>query len=92
MAALSRLGIGCDEPLDVRAHYVAPWVAPLVAPPVVPALVGHWCSVPPALRENQVASPSPLDLVAVLRWQGFSPLELVASSLEVDGHPTCPSL
>ena len=41
MNALSRIGIGCDEHLAVRAQQVVPWVAPSVAPPVRPACVGH---------------------------------------------------
>ena len=92
MAALPRIGIGCDEPLAVRSQQVAPWVAPLVALPVGLAHVGHGCGVPPAaVREYQVAAPAPLELVAVLHWQGFAPLELSAAPLEVGGHPTCPS-
>ena len=100
MDALSRLWIGCDEPLGILAQQVVswlallvdPWVALSVAPPVGPARVGHGCGVPPAVRAHQGATPSPLELVAVLRWQGFAPLELAAATLEAGGHPTCPSL
>ena len=82
MAALSRLRIGCNEPLAVWEKQVAPCVALSVAPPVGPARVGHRCSVPPdAVQAQQVAAPATLDLVAVLRWQGFAPLELVAAPL-----------
>ena len=86
MAALSNLGIGCNERLAVRAQQVAPWVAPSVAPPVAlpvgTACVGHWCSVTPAMRAHQVVAPAPLELVVVLHWQGFAPLELAATTLE----------
>ena len=74
MAALSRLGIGCDEPLDVRSQQVEPWVAPSVAPPVGKARVGHGRGLPLDVQAQQVAVPSPLELVAVLHWQGFAPL------------------
>ena len=91
MAALSRLGIGCDDPLSVWAQQVAPWVAPSVAPPMGPVRVGHGCGVPPAVRSQQVAAPETLELVAVLRWQGFAPLDMAAAPLELGSHTTCPS-
>ena len=85
MAALSRLRIGYNETLVFWSHQVAP--------PVGPARVGHGCGVPPAaVWAQQVAAPAPLELVAVLRWQGFAPLELAAAPLEAGGHPTFPSL
>ena len=62
-----------------------------MAPPVGPASVGHRCGVPPAVRAQHVSALSPLELVAIIFWQGFSPLELVAAPLEVGGHPTCTS-
>ena len=85
MAALPRLGIGCNDPLAVRTQQVAQWVA------LGPAHVGHGCGVPPSVRAQQVAAPAPLELVSVLRWQGFAPLEMAAAPLEVGGHTTCPS-
>ena len=50
MAALSRLEIGHNELLDVRAHQLVPWVAPWVVPPVGPACVRHGCGGPPDVR------------------------------------------
>ena len=46
MDVLSRLGIGCNEILDVWAQQVVPWVAPWVAPSVAPACAGHGCGGP----------------------------------------------
>ena len=89
MAALSRLGIGYDQLLAILAQQVMPWVVPWVAPLVGPACVGNGCGVPPAVREYQVAAPSPLELVAFLCWQGFAPLELADALLEVGSNPNC---
>ena len=50
MSAMSMLGIGYDELLDVKEQQVVPWVVPWVAPPVGPACVGHGCGGPPAVR------------------------------------------
>ena len=63
MAALSRLGIRYDQLLAVLAQQVMPWVVPWVAPPAGPVCVGNGCGVPPAVREYQVAAPSPLGLL-----------------------------
>ena len=41
MDALSRLSIGYNELLAVRAQQVVIWVVPWVAPPVGPACFGH---------------------------------------------------
>ena len=65
-------------------------MAQQVAPPVGPASVGHRCGVPPAVRAQYVAALSPLELVAIIFWQVFSPLELADEFLEVGGHPNCP--
>ena len=90
IAALSRLVIGHDELLDVRAQQVVLCVVPWVAPPVGPACVEHRCGGTPAVWAYQVAAPSTLYLVAFLCWQSFAPLELASAPLEVGGHPTCP--
>ena len=89
ISALSRLRIGYNELLAVRAHQVVSWVVPWVAPSVGSAFVGHGCGGPPAVRAYQVAAPAPLELVGFLCWQGFAPLELAAAPLEVSGHSTC---
>ena len=50
MAALSRLGIGYDELLDVLSQQVVTWVVPWVAPPVGLDCAMHRCGGPPAVR------------------------------------------
>ena len=50
MAARSRLEIGYDELLDVRAQKVVPWVAPWVALPVGRDCFSHGCGGPPAVQ------------------------------------------
>ena len=50
MSALSRLGIGYDELLAVRAHQVVLWVVPWVALPLGLDCVGNGCGGPPDVR------------------------------------------
>ena len=80
--------VGIPEPVDM---VYTSWVAPLVATPVGPSCVGHRCGGPLDVWAQKVAAPSPLKLVAVLRWQVFSPLDLASATLEVGSHPTFPS-
>ena len=59
MATMSRLGIGYNELLAVKAKQVVPWVVPWVAPPVGTACVSNGCGGPPAVHAYQVAAPVP---------------------------------